>query len=546
MLLVGDLLQLPPVQSRQIFSPPKDPHNRALWSSTGNLWESFEVVVLDEDKRHGVGSTWTKTLNRIRKGDQTDEDLALLEQRKLKNFPEKLEDGSLDDALHCFFTNKAVYKHNMKMLNKLDQTPLVSIEADVFTPQGLSSQTSEFNTIDDTKFMKTLQIKDGARVMLIHNYDIPDQLVNGLIGTITGFITDTAGVVDAIVVKFDDPNVGQGKRKSIHPNHPLVKDGGVPIKRTTLDYRPKRIKSKKSHQVYFKLIQFPLTLSWASTGHKMQGKTVPRGCDMVCYGGDRRFPKGLGYVMISRCEDIKNLYLDESFDFKKLEPNEWALAESKKLEEKSITCERNAQTFDLYYVNLQNIQRQNFVNLCCDPLAVRSDTVLLAETWFIPNQEPAWSGWDNNYHASVGNGKGVSAYAKKEHLLLGKIQSQEYQILSLQKSDMQLTIVYLSDDATKASVVQSFESFHQSNLYQIVLGDFNFQQNEKNILSEYLTNHLKLRQVVDSSTHEKGGMIDHIYLSDALCVSEIKAKFNIFSDHMGFTIKFAHADKPML
>ena len=252
--------------------------------------------------------------------------------------------------------------------------------------------------------MKTLAIKNDARVMLIHNIQIPDKLVNGLLGTVIGLIF-TNGEIDAIVVKFDDPNVGQEQRKSVYPNHPLVEQGGVPIKRFSLDYRPKRKLSKKSHHVRFKLIQFPLTLAWSTTGHKMQGQTIATGCEMVCYGGQKRFPNGLGYVMLSRCMDVNNVYIDLSFDFKKLMPNERALEENQKLEERSITNQRKAETFDIFYVNAHNLQRTNLENICYDPLALQSNIILLTETWFIPKQEPDWS-WNcqgPQCHEGLGN-----------------------------------------------------------------------------------------------------------------------------------------------
>ena len=45
-LLVGDLLQLPPVKARPIFSKPMSDQNVSLWNSDQNLWESFDVMTL--------------------------------------------------------------------------------------------------------------------------------------------------------------------------------------------------------------------------------------------------------------------------------------------------------------------------------------------------------------------------------------------------------------------------------------------------------------------------------------------------------------------
>ena len=55
MLLVGDLLQIPPTQQKSIFDKPKSLQNQALYNSSENLWESFQTVTLyhQSDK-----STW--------------------------------------------------------------------------------------------------------------------------------------------------------------------------------------------------------------------------------------------------------------------------------------------------------------------------------------------------------------------------------------------------------------------------------------------------------------------------------------------------------
>ena len=85
-LLVGDLLQLPPVKGRPIFAKPKCEKNISLWSSNENLWSSFEVITLNTNFRQGI-SEWTKCLNRLRIGEITEEDRSMLEQRRLNNFP---------------------------------------------------------------------------------------------------------------------------------------------------------------------------------------------------------------------------------------------------------------------------------------------------------------------------------------------------------------------------------------------------------------------------------------------------------------------------
>ena len=107
-MLVGDLMQIPPVRQQQhsnilfrlryflhilhifyyfsaIFMEPGKPENKALYNSDMNIWNSFEVVNLIQNFRVGI-SPWLETLNRIRFGEQTDDDLKLLKSRYISNF----------------------------------------------------------------------------------------------------------------------------------------------------------------------------------------------------------------------------------------------------------------------------------------------------------------------------------------------------------------------------------------------------------------------------------------------------------------------------
>lgn len=63
-LLVGDILQLPPVKGTSIF---KDPHilgGTAMWKTSElNLWENSQSVLLETNFRQGEGA-WTQLLNR--------------------------------------------------------------------------------------------------------------------------------------------------------------------------------------------------------------------------------------------------------------------------------------------------------------------------------------------------------------------------------------------------------------------------------------------------------------------------------------------------
>ena len=87
----------------------------ALHYEEKSLWHSMEPVTLKDNHRQGEGSEWTQTLNRLRIGEPTDDDIALLKSRCItklcKHYPH--------DACHLSYTNKEVSDHNNQKLNTL-------------------------------------------------------------------------------------------------------------------------------------------------------------------------------------------------------------------------------------------------------------------------------------------------------------------------------------------------------------------------------------------------------------------------------------------
>ena len=80
-LLVGDILQLPPINAPHIFTAPRKFDSFQMFQSKElNLWENCQSVLLETNFRQGEGA-WLQMLNRIRVGEATDEDIKILESR---------------------------------------------------------------------------------------------------------------------------------------------------------------------------------------------------------------------------------------------------------------------------------------------------------------------------------------------------------------------------------------------------------------------------------------------------------------------------------
>jgi hypothetical protein len=266
-ILVGDLLQLPPVKGNYIFERPRNTHF-ASFHDVSPLWESFLPIVLTHNHRQGDGNAWAATLNRLREGQVSPEDEALLLKQLLQT-----EDTD-PNTCHVFYTNAEVSNHNEKMLNHISSPPIV-IPAILSVPKGYETKISPYGTIDSTQFMKKLTLKIGARVMLVFNVNTIDDLVNGALGCIVGFEVNKMGKAEAVIVKFDDGTCGvEQRRQNPRLSSKYKHEDGTPIFRQELEYQICAARGN-SHAARAKVIQFPLRLSWAITCHKMQVIVLP-------------------------------------------------------------------------------------------------------------------------------------------------------------------------------------------------------------------------------------------------------------------------------
>ena len=171
--------------------------------------------------------------------------------------------------------------YNKKMLRTL-KTPLHEIKARYDIPKG-SNFTPPIDkkkgTVGNSNFSEILQIKLGARVMLVYNIDIPDLLVNGALGTLVGLEFDKKGNVECIIVSFDKPETGVNQMKSFpEVTYKYSSQRGCPIYKQTVEelISTSTRRKGKVHGSTYKLTQFPLRLAWGSTAHKVQGIEIKK------------------------------------------------------------------------------------------------------------------------------------------------------------------------------------------------------------------------------------------------------------------------------
>ena len=125
----------------------------------------------------------------------------------------------------------------------------------LFTLSDIRSETGGLHSI--------LKLAIGARVILTANVDVSDGLVNGGRGEVVHIVSNSDDLVTSVPVKFDNPQVGT---KTIQSSpHRITFPNAVPLSKYEVMFFAK---GKRGSEIT--RLQFPLTLAWATTIHKVQ------------------------------------------------------------------------------------------------------------------------------------------------------------------------------------------------------------------------------------------------------------------------------------
>ncbi|KAI4871520.1 hypothetical protein NFI96_008876 [Prochilodus magdalenae] len=300
-LAVGDFFQLPPVGKGKALCISED--------NTLDIWrERFQIVTLTEIMRQKEDVAFAEMLNRLRVKKKSeslcDGDRNLLATR---TFAKKADCPT--DVLHIFATNKEVNSHNCETISALCPS-ITKIDAEDYMKDErtgeMKKQAAPFQGRKGD-LPDTLPLSEGARVVLTRNLDIEDGLVNGTFGRVSKIVTkagkDGKVTVDLIGLKLDNPSAGTRRHKGA--------EDLVYIERV-------EERSKKKGSVRR---QFPMTLAYACTTHKVQGMTSTSAVVSL----KRVFEPGMAYVALSRTTSLQGLHIIDLIE-KKIFCNEEILS----------------------------------------------------------------------------------------------------------------------------------------------------------------------------------------------------------------------------
>lgn len=271
LLLFGDFLQLPPVLQKD----EKLCLGSMIWVNS-----NIRTILLTTNFRQSGDISFYNLLKNIRKGNNLIESYEILKTRINQNPPEEIT--------KLVSTRDKAKEINAQFLNRLT-SPEREFIAEF---NGNNNELQQYKKAYED--LEVITLKEGAKVMLTYNINLKQGLINGLIGEVVGYQTQTGNPMVLFENNTNAIEVKPFKWSVEQPNE----DG---------DY-----------EELFSCSQIPLQLAWATTIHKSQGCTFSK----LHVDLSRCFAPGQAYVALSRVKSLEGLYLDNfNINAIKVDPN---------------------------------------------------------------------------------------------------------------------------------------------------------------------------------------------------------------------------------
>lgn len=280
MIFIGDLFQLPPVLTRQEQDRFALEYTSPYFFSANVMKETMAEIVELSTVHRQKDKDFVALLNNVRTDMVTNEDIKQWNKQHDPFFDPTDVDGYV---VHLTTTNKMADVRNQYELKKLPGKEHV-LKAFSQGELGTRKMPSE----------SVIKIKEGARIMFTTN-DPARRFVNGTLGIVTGIKKQGLSKVPTLEVELESGKtieVGQHKWEVFE-----------------YAYNGERF----NEEVTGIFLQFPITLAWAVTIHKAQGKTFDYVLIDMGWGA---FAHGQTYVALSRCTTFKGITLLKPFQKK--------------------------------------------------------------------------------------------------------------------------------------------------------------------------------------------------------------------------------------
>ena len=254
------------------------------------------------------------------------------------------------------------------------------------------------------------------------------------------------------------------------------------------------------------------------------------------------FSGGIGYVMLSRIQNIEQLILIGGSHLDKVYPSEKALEALTTMLKKTSGSAKPSIVNEVKILgcNIRSLpaHHQDFL---LEPMITDADVILLQQTCLTKNDSERQFVIDGlaNHFNSIANGKGLVTHFKENFRYVADISELEYQMTLIRSKSVDIVNIYRSSSFSregKQKFVQHLIFLLDPSKKVLVFGDFNEDYPDKTISQEL--KEFGFEQHVKQPTHIRGHLIDQVWTLNIDTEKVILEHFPVyFTDHDMFFIR---------
>ncbi len=290
LVMFGDFLQLPPVNKSKNEFQVKYIFQTEVWKDMNKMriWLNRNYRQSDKD--------FIKALEEVRFGKLSPESEKLLRTRLVNKYkPVEIKNVDVDqiEPIVIFAVKRTVDERNSMKLTSVLKSK--NLKLNVFQPnlnaiarEGRKPSPKDLEmgrialknpkTLEDRFPVNVVEVCEGAQVMMRCNFYHALGVVNGTMGIVKNIGPDYISILFYVKSNFLE---------------------------NTIDVARHCFRTKFSDDVELALTQFPITLAWATTIHKVQCLTL----DSLSVSPQDCFEMGQFYVAVSRVRSLEDLTL---------------------------------------------------------------------------------------------------------------------------------------------------------------------------------------------------------------------------------------------
>ena len=249
------------------------------------------------------------------------------------------------------------------------------------------------------------------------------------------------------------------------------------------------------------------------------------------------------YVMLSRAQNLNQIYIIGKLYEEKWKASRSGLSEFQSGLENAINIQKQKEIKDFEIVSLNILSLRKHYNDLLRNYANRELNVInLQETWLEPNTDASIYSIDDKipHLNSIGRGKGLATYVEKEFVLREFICDELCQLMKVSREDIEIVNVYRSQECKDFQDKLKFVV--DISRPTVICGDTNIDISKDRGKSfvEFMEK-LGLTQLVTQPTHCRGGLLDHVWVTENLRDKvKVTQTAVYFSDHVILTIKISN------